>query len=106
MSELGGEQKEELQKLQEQLKQLRRRTLEFVTLPSVGAASGAEYAVAQMQSLWGVLSLGRCFGRKKNDVRAFILSAELFPRNVVKQGGKARMSEQMACDEAKSKRVI
>ncbi|CAK0876657.1 unnamed protein product [Prorocentrum cordatum] len=101
MSELGDEQKEELQKLQGQLRQLRRKTVKFVSLPSVGAASGAEYAVAQMQSLRGALSLGHRFGRKKNDVRAFILSAELFPPNVVKQGGKARMSEQMACDEAK-----
>ncbi|CAK0799630.1 unnamed protein product, partial [Prorocentrum cordatum] len=106
MSELGDEQKEELQKLQEQLKQLCRKTVKFVSLPSVGAASGAEYAVAQMQSLWDTLSLGHRFGRKKNDVRAFILSAELFPPSVVKQGGKARMSEQMACDEAKFKRVI
>eukprot|EP00959_Pyramimonas_sp_CCMP1952_P048286 1007685-Pyramimonas_sp.AAC.1 len=54
----------------------------------------------------GALSLGRRFGRKKNDVRAFILSADLFPPNVVEQGAKARMNEQMACDEAKFKRVI
>ncbi|CAK0870842.1 unnamed protein product [Prorocentrum cordatum] len=106
MSELGDEQKEELQKLQEQLKQLRRKTVKFVRLPSVGAASGAEYAVAQMQSLWDTLSLGHRFGRKKNDVRAFILLAELSPPNVVKQGGEARMGEQMARDEAKFKRVI
>ncbi|CAK0860100.1 unnamed protein product [Prorocentrum cordatum] len=105
MSELGDEQKEELQKLQGQPKQLRRKAVKFVSLPSVGAASGAEYAVAQMQSLWDALSLGHRFGGKKNDVRAFILSAELFPPNVAKQGGKARMSEQMARDEAKFKRV-
>ncbi|CAK0877496.1 unnamed protein product, partial [Prorocentrum cordatum] len=106
MSELGDEQKAELQKLQKQLEQLRRKTVKFVSLPSVGGASGAEYAAAQMQSLWGALSLGHRFGRKKNELRAFILSADLFPPNVVKQGAKARMNEQMACDEAKFKRVI
>ncbi|CAK0868505.1 unnamed protein product [Prorocentrum cordatum] len=106
MSELGGEQKEEFQTLQEQLKQFRRKTVKFVSLPSVGAASGAECAAAQVQSLWDALSLGHRFGRRKNDVRAFILSAESFPPNVVKQGGKARMSEKMACGEAKFTRVV
>ncbi|CAK0884263.1 unnamed protein product, partial [Prorocentrum cordatum] len=106
MSELGGEHKEELQKLRGELKQLRRKTAKFVSLPSVGGASGAEYAVVQMQSLWGALSLGHRFGRKKNDVRAFIPPADLFPPNVVKQGAKARMNEQVARDEAKFKRVI
>ncbi|CAK0876398.1 unnamed protein product, partial [Prorocentrum cordatum] len=96
----------ELQKLQEQLEQLRRKTVKFVSLPSVGGASGAEYAMAQMQSLWDALSLGHRFGRKKNDVRAFILSADLFPPNVVTQGAEARVNEQAACDGAKFKRVI
>ena len=43
VSELGDEQKEELQKLQEHLKQLRRKSSKFHVLPVVGAASGAEY---------------------------------------------------------------
>ncbi|CAK0853209.1 unnamed protein product [Prorocentrum cordatum] len=106
ISELGGEQRAELQKLQEQLKQLRRTTVKFVSLPSVGGASGAEYAAAQMQSLWGALSLGHRFGRKKNDVRAFILSADSFPPSVVKQGAKARVNEQVACGGANFKRAI
>ncbi|CAK0885703.1 unnamed protein product [Prorocentrum cordatum] len=49
VSELGGEQKEEFHKLQGQLKQLRGKTVKFATLPVVGAASGAEFAAAQMQ---------------------------------------------------------
>ena len=75
VSEFGDEQKEELHKLQEQLKQLRRKTVKFVTLPGVGAASGAEFATAQMQSVWNRLSLGHRYGRKKNDVRAFVAAA-------------------------------
>ncbi|CAK0804949.1 unnamed protein product, partial [Prorocentrum cordatum] len=106
MSELGEEQQEELAKLQEQLKLLRKREVKFVSLPSVVAASGAEYSVGQMQSAWDALGHGHRFARKKTDVRAFVLSAELFPPNVVKQGVKARLCEQLACDEAKFKRVI
>ncbi|CAK0791991.1 unnamed protein product [Prorocentrum cordatum] len=64
------------------------------------------YSVGQMQSVWGALSLGHRFARKKTDVRAFVLSAELFPPSVVKQGVKARLCEQLPCDEAKFKRVI
>ncbi|CAK0901483.1 unnamed protein product, partial [Prorocentrum cordatum] len=105
-SELGDEQKEELAKLQGQLKQLRRTTVKFFSLPSVGAASGAECAVAQLQCARGALSLGHRFARKKTDVRALILSAELFPPNIAKQGVEARLSEQVACDEAKFKRVV
>eukprot|EP00959_Pyramimonas_sp_CCMP1952_P048242 1006832-Pyramimonas_sp.AAC.1 len=77
----------------------------LVSLPAVGAAFGAEYAAQQMQSAWGALSLGRRFGRKKGDVRAFILSAQPPPPNLVKQGAETRVSEQMQCDEAKRKRV-
>ncbi|CAK0883673.1 unnamed protein product [Prorocentrum cordatum] len=98
-SELGEEQREELAKLQEQLKLLRKNKVKFVSLPSVGAATGAEYSVGQMQSVWDALSHGHRFARKKTDL-------ELFPPNVAKQGVKARLCEQLACDEAKFKRVI
>jgi len=106
ISELGQDQKEELQKLQEKLKLLRRKTVAFVALPTVGAASGADFAVAQMQIMWEGLSLGHRFGGKTGDVRAFVVSAELFPPNVIKQGPKARLSEPTASDEAKFKRVL
>ncbi|CAK0817005.1 unnamed protein product [Prorocentrum cordatum] len=82
VSELGGEQKEELRKFQEQRKQLRRKTVNFATLPIVGAASGADFATVRMQGARGGLSLGRRFGRKKGDVRAFVASAELSPPNI------------------------
>ena len=106
VSEYGAEELEELGKLRDLLKQLRRTKVKFVSLPSVGGASGAEYTAAQLQHMWDGLSLGHRFGRKKTDVRAFVLSADLFPPNLVKQGTRARLTEQVACDEAKLKRVI
>ncbi|CAK0884989.1 unnamed protein product [Prorocentrum cordatum] len=75
--------------------------------PELDASLGLlGYSVGQMQSVWDALSLGHRFARKNTDVRAFALSAELFPPNVVKQGVKARLCEQLPCDEAKFKRVI
>ena len=106
VTELGNEEKEELHKLQENLKQLRRKTVKFVALPAVGGATGAEFATSQMQRIWDELGLGHRFAGKKGDVRAFVASAELFPPNVVKQGPKARLSDQMAADDAKFKRVV
>ena len=79
ISELGDEQKEELQRVREHLKQIRRKSVKFIVLPVVGGASGAEYATPQLHSVWEKLSLGHQFGRKKGDVRAFVVSAELFP---------------------------
>ena len=106
VTELGDEQKEELNKLQEHLKHLRRKTVKFVSLPAVGAASGAEFTMGQMQSVWDTLSLGHRFTRKKGDVRAFIASAELFPPNIVKQGAKTMLRDPMLSDATKYKRVI
>ena len=40
------------------------------------------------------------------NIRAFVVSAELFPPNVANQGAKAKLSDQMAADEAKFKRVL
>ena len=106
VSEYGAEQLAELHKLQDILKQLRRAKVKFLSLPSVGGASGAEYTQAQLQAMWDAFSLGHRFGRTKTDVRAFVLSADLFPPNLVKQGRQARLTEQVACDEAKLTRVI
>ena len=96
VSELGDEHNDEVHELQEQLKQLRRRTLKFVTLPAVGAASGAEYASSQLLAAWEQLSLGHRFSRKRSDVRCFVASAELFPPNIAKQGGKVKLSDPSA----------
>ena len=105
-SELGQEQKAELHKLVEQLKLLRRKSAQFVSLPVVGGAVGPEFAHPQLQSMWESINYGHRFTRKKGDVRAFVVSAELFPPNLAKQGAKARLSEPMAADEEKFKRVL
>ena len=106
VSEYGAEEKEELAKLQEQLKVLRRKGVQFTVIPSVGGASGPEYSLAQLQALWGDLAFGHSFSKKDGDVRAFVLSAELFPPNVTQQGAKARLSEPMASDTVRFKRVV
>ena len=106
ISELGDEQKEELHKLQEQLKLLRRKTVKFISLPAVGAASGAEYASSQLLAAWEQLSLGHRFSRKRGDVRCFVASAELFPPNIAMQGDKVKFSDPLKSDEAKFKRLI
>ena len=105
-SELGQEQKAELHKLVEQLKMLRRKSAQFVSLPVVGGAVGPEFAHPQLQSMWESIKYGHRFARKKGDVRAFVVSAELFPPNLAKQGAKARLSEPMAADEEELKRVL
>ena len=105
-SELGQEQKAELHKLVEQLKVLRRKSAQFVSLPVVGGAVGPEFALPQLQGMWESIKYGHRFARKKGDVRALVVSAELFPPNLAKQGAKARLSEPMAADEEKWKRVL
>ena len=102
----GAHPPDELQKLQEQLKKLRRRTVKFISLPDVGAASGAEYANSQLLKAWEQLSLGHHFAHQEGHVRAFVASAELFPPNVTKQGVKVRMSEEMQSEGNKFMRVV
>ena len=78
----------------------------FVELPTVGGASGAEYSTAQMQKAWEAMRLGHQYARKKTDTRAFVLSADLFPPNLAKHGAMASMSESIAVDADRMKRVI
>ena len=78
-SELAEEDKEDLQKTQALLMKLRRDKVRFAALPEVGGASGAEYSRAQLDKIWGELFNGHRFARKKEDVRALVLSAEVFP---------------------------
>ena len=52
------------------------------------------------------MRLGHKFAKKKTDVRAFVLSADLFPPNVVKHGLSTSMSEPIAADPERMKRVI
>jgi len=78
-SELAETDQEDLKKVQDLIMNLRRKSVNFVVLPAVGAASGADYSTAQLQKIWETMRLGHNFARKKADVRAWIFSADLFP---------------------------
>ena len=60
----------------------------------------------QLKKSWEGLRLEYKFQRKKADCRAFILSAELFPPNVVKHGSITSMSEQSRLDKERFQRTI
>ena len=105
-SELDEEAQQDLRQVQEVLLALRRKTVSFVSLPSVGGASGAEYSKAQMEKVWEGMRLGHRFARKKTDVRAFVFSADLFPPNVAKHGVSTSISEPIAADAERMKRAI
>ena len=77
-SELTEADQEEFKQVQELLKNLRRKTVSFVALPRIGGASGAEYSKLPMDKLWETMRLGEKNPRKKVDVRAFVLSADVF----------------------------
>ena len=64
-SEFGDADKEDLRKAQELLMALRRKTVSFVALPSVGGALAGDYTKAQMENMWGNMCLGHTYGRKK-----------------------------------------
>jgi hypothetical protein len=105
-SEMQEDEQEDLAKIQKLLAQLRRKNLNFVALPAFGGAVGAEYSKAQLDKLWNDLRIGHSFTRKKTDVRAFVLSADVFPPNLVKQGVAASFNQPLAVDTNAMKRVI
>ena len=105
-SELTVADQEELQAVQALLMTLRRKTVTFAALPSVGGASGADFSKAQLEQLWEGMRLGHRFGRNKTDVRAFAFAAELDPPNVGKQVGLAILSDQVPVDTDRVKRVL
>ena len=105
-SELSEDDKKDLIKVQEMLKALRRKTVSFVTLPSIGGSSGGDYSKAQMEKVWENMRLGHRFPRKKTDVRAFVLSADLFPPNVAKHGVESSMSVPISADATRMQRAI
>ena len=105
-SELGEADQEDLKKVAETLKTLRRRTVAFHALPAVGGASGADFTQAQLLKAWDGMRLGHKYARKKGDVRAFILSSELFPPNVAKHGTTTSISEPVPVDKERMIRVI
>ena len=105
-SEMQEQEHEHVAKIQRLLAQLRRKKVNFVPMPEIGGAVGAEYTKAQLDKLWNDLRLGYSFTRKKHDVRAFVLSAEVFPPNLVKQGASASFIQPLAVDTNAMKRVI
>jgi len=105
-SHLGDAEKEDLLRVSETIKTLRRKTVGFVPLPAVGGCSGADFSRGQLEKLWEGMRLGHRFNRKKGNVRAFVLSSELFPPNVAKQATTANLSEPIASDADRMKRVI
>ena len=80
--------------------------MNFIALSDVGGATGAEYTKAQLDKIWNDMRLGHAYVRKKQDVRTFVLSADVFPPNLVKQGASASLIEPLAGDTNAMKRVI
>ena len=64
-SELSEVDKADLLDVQELFKNLRRKTVTFVPLPTISGAYGAEYAQPQMAKMWETMRLGHGFARKK-----------------------------------------
>ena len=92
--------------MSEAVKTLRRKTVGFVPLPTVGGCSGAEYTRGQLDKLWEGMRLGHRFNKKKGTVRAFIFSSELLPPNVAKHASTANLTQEIACDADRMKHVI
>ena len=105
-TELSEADKEDLQKVQELLKALRRKSVSFTTLPTLGGASGAHYTKAQLEKVWESMRLGHAFNKKKTTIRAFVFSADMFPPNMVKHGTTTSLSEPIAVDAERMKRTI
>ena len=105
-SELDADDQADLAKTQELLIQLRKKTVSFHALPSVGGASGPEYSRPQLEKLWTTMRLGHKFHPKKTQCRAFVVSAELFPPNVAKQGLETKLSEQPKVEKERFARTI
>ena len=105
-SELCEEEKNDLQSVQDMLMKLRRKTVSFLALGSHGGASGPEFSKVQLEKAYEGMRLGHKFKSKKGEVRAFVLSAELFPPNVQKHGMQTTFSAAISCDQERMKRVI
>ena len=105
-SELTDDAKEEAQEIRRLLLKLRRNTASFARMPAVGGASGAEHSKAQLEKVWNDMRLGHKYTRKKEDVRAFVFSADVFPPNIAKHGPSASLSEPIAADTERMKRVL
>ena len=79
-SELGDEEQEELKRTQEMLLKLRRNSISFETLPTIGGSSGADYSKIQLEKLWEGLPLGHKYQRKKRIVARSFSRRRCSPR--------------------------
>ena len=99
-SELSEADQQEAKRAQASLLSLRRQTVNFVTLPTVGGASGAEYSQPQLTLAWQNMRLGHAYSKKlKTDKRALIFSADLFGPNLTKHGSVTGFGDYLAAEE-------
>ena len=82
MAELDSEGQAAFKKLQETVSQMRRQKVGFVALEG----ASPDFTNTQLQATWNNMRLGHKYTRSKSDVRAFVLSADLFTPNIAKSG--------------------
>ena len=105
-SHLGDADKEDLLRVSETIKTLRRKTVGFVSLPKVGGALGADYSKAQLDKLSEGMRLGHRFAKGEWGTSAHSSSARSSSPHVAKHGSTANLTEPIACDAERMKRVI
>ena len=105
-SELGAAEQADVKKVQEALAKLRRQKVNFTALPPASCGEVGGFSLPQLQKMWETMRLGHRFTRKKSDVRAFVLSADLFAPNVAKHGAVSKLDEEIAVDAARLKRTL
>ena len=105
-SELCEMEKADLKTITDLLLKIRRQTLSFVAMPAVGGAAGGDYTKPRLEKVWEGMRLGHKFSRKKQDVRAFVLSSDLFAPNVAKQSVSTSMCDQIPADVDRMRRVL
>jgi hypothetical protein len=106
-SELDDKAKAEVKEVQELLMSLRRKTVNFASLPAIGGAAGGDFSTAQLQKVWESLRVGHKYSHMKTRVRAFVFCADMFPPNLVKPSASGgSLVDQITPDADRMKRVI
>ena len=98
--------REDVKQVQDLLLNLRRKTISFQALATFGQFATAEYAKEQLEKTWEQMRLGFRFARKKDSVRAFCFSAELFSPNVALHGAVTSTSIPIAADTQRMRKVV
>jgi len=106
-SELDDKAKVEVKEVQELLMSLRRKTVNFASLPAIGGAAGGDFSTAQLQKVWESSRVGHKYSHMKTRVRAFVFCADMFPPNLVKPSASGgSLVDQITPDADRMKRVI